>query len=521
LHEIEPLLLALIVAVAGLSVLARVVRVPYPILLVLGGLVLGFVPGMPAVELPPELVLVAFLPPLLYWSGFFASPRDLRADVRTISLLAVGLVLATAAAVAVTAHAMVDGMTWPAAFALGAIVSPTDPLAASAIGRRLGVPRRLLTVLEGESLVNDATALVAYRIAVAAAVSGGFVAWQAGLRFVVTAAGGVAVGLLVGWLVAELRRRLDDPVVEIVVSVFTGYAAYLPAELLGVSGVLAAVTAGLYLGWRAPELASAATRLLGFSFWEVLVYLVNAVLFILVGLQLRPILEDLGGTAVAVLVGQGVLVSAVVVAVRLGWGFSVPYLVRLVDRRPSQRMRRVGARERLLLGWSGMRGAVSLAAALALPLDFPMRNLILFLTFSVILATLVVQGLTLPALIRRLRFDEDDAEEREEVKARLAATHAAIDRLDELAGADWTRDDTVERLHGLYDFRRRRLKARGGWLEDDGTEDRSQAYQRLLRELLQAQRQAIVQLRNQGQISNDVMHRIERELDLEDTRLEI
>ena len=521
MHEIEPLLLALMVAVAGLSVLARVVRVPYPILLVLGGLVLGFVPGMPNVELPPELILVAFLPPLLYWSGFFATPRDLRADARTISLLAVGLVLATAVAVAVTAHSMVEGMTWPAAFALGAIVSPTDPLAASAIGRRLGVPRRLLTLLEGESLVNDATALVAYRVAVAAAVSGSFVAWQAGLRFVVGTAGGVAVGLLVGWLVAELRRRLDEPVVEIVVSVFTGYAAYLPAELLGVSGVLAAVTAGLYVGWRAPELASAATRLLGFSFWEVLVYLANAVLFILVGLQLRPILEELDGTAVAILVGQGALVSAVVVAVRLGWGFSIPYLVRLVDRRPSQVMRRVGARERLMIGWSGMRGAVSLAAALALPLDFPMRNLILFLTFSVIFATLVVQGLTLPTLIRRLNFEQDDAEEREEIRARLAATHAALDRLDELAGADWTRDDTVERLHGLYEFRRRRLKARGGYLEDDGSEDRSQAYQRLLRELLQAQRQAIVRLRNQGQISNDVMHRIERELDLEDQRLEI
>jgi CPA1 family monovalent cation:H+ antiporter len=521
LHEIEPLLLALMVAVAGLSVLARVVRVPYPILLVLGGLVLGFLPGMPAVELPPELVLVAFLPPLLYWAGFFASPRDLRADARAISMSAVGLVLATTAAVAVTAHSMVDRMTWPAAFALGAIVSPTDPLAASAIGRRLGVPRRLLTLLEGESLVNDATALVAYRIAVAAAVGGSFVAWQAGLRFVVGTAGGVAVGLLVGWLVAELRRRLDEPVVEIVVSVFTGYAAYLPAELLGVSGVLAAVTAGLYVGWRAPELASAATRLLGFSFWEVLVYLANAVLFILVGLQLRPILEELDGTAMAVLVGQGALVSAVVVAVRLGWGFSIPYLVRLVDRRPSQVMRRVGAKQRLIIGWSGMRGAVSLAAALALPLDFPMRNLILFLTFSVIFATLVVQGLTLPTLIRRLNFEQDDTEEREEIRARLAATHAALDRLDELAGADWTRDDTVERLHGLYEFRRRRLKARGGYLEDDGAEDRSQAYQRLLRELLQAQRQAIVRLRNQGQISNDVMHRIERELDLEDTRLEI
>jgi CPA1 family monovalent cation:H+ antiporter len=521
LHEIEPLLLALIVAVAGLSVLARLVRVPYPILLVLGGLLLGFVPGMPAVELPPELVLVAFLPPLLYWAGFFSSPRELQADARAISMLAVGLVLATTVAVALAARAVVDGMTWPAAFALGAIVSPTDPLAASAIGRRLGVPRRLLTVLEGESLVNDATALVAYRIAVAAAVSGSFVAWQAGLRFVVTAAGGVAVGLLVGWLVAELRRRLDDPVVEIVVSVFTGYAAYLPAELLSVSGVLAAVTTGLYVGWRAPELASAPTRLLGFSFWEVLVYLANAVLFILVGLQLRPILEGLGGTAVAVLIGQGALVSAVVVAVRLGWGFSVPYLVRLFDRRPSQVMRRVGAKERLLLGWSGMRGAVSLAAALALPLDFPLRNLILFLTFSVILATLVVQGLTLPALIRRLRFEQDDAVEREELRARLAATHAAIDRLDQLAGADWTRDDTVERLHGLYEFRRRRLKARGGYLEDDGTEDRSLAYQRLVRELLQAQREAIVRLRNQGAISNEVMHRIERELDLEDSRLEI
>jgi Na+/H+ antiporter len=522
LHETELLLLALITAVAGLSVLARVVRVPYPILLVLGGLMLGFVPGMPNVELPPELILVAFLPPLLYWSGFFSSPRHLWADARAISLLAVGLVLVTTVAVAAIAHAMVDGMTWPAAFALGAIVSPTDPLAASAIGRRLGVPRRLLTVVEGESLINDATALVAYRIAVAAAVSGTFVAWQAGLRFLVTAAGGVAVGLLVGWLVAELRRRLDDPVVEIVVSVFTGYAAYLPAELLDVSGVLAAVTTGLYVGWRAPQLASASTRLLGFSFWEVLVYLANAVLFILVGLQLRPILDELAGTSVAVLVAHGALISAVVVGVRLAWGFTVPYLVRLLDRRPSQVMRRVGAKARLLLGWSGMRGAVSLAAALALPLDFPLRDLILFLTFSVILVTLVVQGLTLPTLIRRLRFEDDDSEEREEVQARLAATYAALDRLEELAGEDWTRDDTVERLHGMFDFRRRRLKARGGYLEDqDGTEDRSLAYQRLVRELLEAQRQAIVRLRNQGQISSDVMHRIERELDLEDTRLEI
>jgi len=521
LHQIEPLLLALIVAVAGLSVLARSVGVPYPILLVLGGLVIGFVPGMPAVELPPELVLVVFLPPLLYWAGFFSSPRDLQSDLRAISTLAVGLVLATIGVVAVVAHAMVDGLPLAAAFALGAIVSPTDPLAATAIGRRLGVPRRMVNLLEGESLVNDATALVAYRIAVAAAVGGGFVAWQAGLRFVVGAAGGVAVGLAVGWLVAELRRRLDDPVTEIVVSLATGFAAYLPAERLELSGVLAAVTAGLYVGWRAPELASAPTRLLGFSFWEVLVYLLNAVLFILVGLQLHPILSGVSGHSVASLVGQAVLVSGVVIAVRVAWEFTVPYLIRLLDRRPAQVVRRMGARERLVLGWSGMRGAVSLAAALALPLDFPQRDLLVFLTFAVILATLVVQGLTLPALIRRLRVRGDDAEEREEVRARLAATDAALARLQELAGAEWTREDTVERLDGLYQFRRRRLKARAGIYEDEGFEDRSLAYQRLVRELLEAQRHAIVRLRNQGTISNDVMHRIERELDLEDTRLEI
>jgi monovalent cation/hydrogen antiporter len=521
MHEVELLLLELMVAGAGLSVLARPLGVPYPILLVVGGLVLGFVPGLPAVELPPELVLVLFLPPLLYRAAFFASPLELRADLRAITLAAVGLVLATMAAVAVAAHALVEGLPWPAAFALGAIVAPTDPLAATAIGRRLGVPRRLLTVLEGESLVNDASALVAYRIAVAATVGGSFVLWQAGLRFVASAAGGVAIGLLVGRLVAAIRRRMDDPPAEIVLSVVTGYAAYLPADRLEASGVLAAVTAGLYVGWRAPELASAPTRLLGFSFWEVLEYLLNAILFILVGLQLRPILGELSGRSAAVLLGLAALISAVVIAVRLAWLFTVPYLVRALDRRPSQVARRVGARVRLVSGWSGMRGAVSLAAALALPPGFPERDLIVFLTFAVIFATLVVQGLTLPALIRRLGVRGDGEDEREELRGRLEATKAALARLDELAAEDWTRDDTIERLRAAYDFRRRRLKARVGKIEDDGYEDRSLAYQRLVRELLEAQRRTIVRLRNQGTISSDVMHRIERDLDLEDSRLEI
>jgi len=309
--------------------------------------------------------------------------------------------------------------------------------------------------------------------------------------------------------------------------VVTGYAAYLPAERLNASGVLAAVTAGLYIGWRAPELASVSTRLLGFSFWEVLNYLLNAILFILVGLQLGPILSELTGRSAAVLFGEAALISAVVIAVRIAWVFTVPYLVRALDRRPSQVARRVGPRERLVSGWSGMRGAVSLAAALALPLEgapgqpFPERELIIFLTFGVIFATLVVQGLTLPALIRRLGVRGDGAEDQEEVRARMEAARAALARLEELAGEDWTRGDTVERLQAMYQFRLRRLKARVGKIEDDGYEDRSLAYQRLVRELLEAQRRTIVRLRNQGTISSDVMHRIERDLDLEDSRLEI
>jgi Na+/H+ antiporter len=527
MHAAELLLLGLMVAVAALSVLARAIDVPYPILLVVGGLVIGFMPGLPDVALPPDLVLVLFLPPLLYHTAFFSSPRELRADLRAISLLAVGLVLVTTVAVTVTAHALIAGLPWGAAFALGAIVSPTDPLAATAIARRLGVPRRLVTLLEGESLVNDATALVVYRIAVGVAIGGSFTLWGAGARFALSTVGGVAIGLAVGWVVTEIRRRLEDPPIEIIVTLVTGYAAYLPAEWVEVSGVLAAVTAGLYVGWRAPEIASAETRLLGFSFWEVLVYLLNALLFILVGLQLRPILSGVTGMSALELFGLAAAVCGAVIGVRMAWGFTVPYLIRALDRRPSQVARRAGPRERFIVGWSGMRGAVSLAAALALPLEsdpgvgFPERDLIIFLTFVVILVTLVVQGLTLPTLIRRLGVRGDDVEVQEELDARLHATDAALTRLEELGAEEWTRDETVERLRALYEYRRRRLSARVGITDDDGYEERSIAYQRMVRELLEAQRRAIIRLRNEGAISSDVMHRVERDLDLEDSRLEI
>jgi Na+/H+ antiporter len=526
-EHVEVFLIGLFVAVAGLSALARAIRVPYPLVLVLGGLVLGFTPGIPDVELEPDLVLVIFLPPLLYYAAFFSSPRDLRADLRGISLSAVGLVLLTTCAVAVAAHAAIEELSWPAAFALGAVVSPTDPIAATAIMRRLGAPRRIVTLVEGESLVNDATALVAYRVAVAAAVGGSFSLGEAALDFVLSAAGGAVVGLAVGWLIAEVRRRIDDPPIEITISLLTGYAAYVPAEQLGASGVLAAVVAGLHISWVSPHIASARMRIQGFATWDILVFLLNATLFLLIGLQLDMILDGLSGYTAAELLGYAALVSGMVVAMRATWLFTVPYLIRALDRRPSQRERRVGARERLVVSWSGMRGAVSLAAALALPLEtdagapFPARDLILFLTFAVILVTLVLQGLTLPALVRRLGVRDDGSAEREEALARLETARAALAQLDELEAADWTRDDTIERMRGMYRYRTRRFGARTGEVEDDGYEDRTLAYQRAVQDVIGAQRRALIDLRRQGAIGDDVLRRIERELDLEETRLEI
>jgi len=521
-EHIEAVIISLLVAVAVLSALATRIGVPYPILLVVGGAVLGFLPGVPDVELEPDLVLVVFLPPLLYSGAFFASLRDLRADARTITLLSTGLVVVTAAAVAVLAHAVVDGLPWAACFALGAIVAPTDPVAALSIASRTGVPRRLTNILEGESLVNDASALVIYKIAVGALGSAAaFSLADAGWDFVKAAAGGAAVGLAMAVVLREVRIRLNDPPVEITISLLSGYAAYVPAEQIGGSGVVAAVTLGIAVGWWSPRIATPDVRQQGAVVWGMLTFLLNALLFVLIGLQLPHVLEGLEDESVSFLAAVGVAVCAVVIGVRLVWVHAITMLIRAVDRRAVQRARRGTWRHRTIVAWAGMRGAVSLAAALALPADTPQRDLIVFLTFAVILVTLVAQGLTLPAVIRALRVEDDGAEEREELRARLVATDAALERLEELAGEDWTREDTIERLTGAYTYRRRRLKARAGAIEDDGYEDRSSQYQRVVREVLDAQRDAIYALRNEGVISNDVMHRIEREFDLEDQRLEI
>jgi CPA1 family monovalent cation:H+ antiporter len=513
--------LALIVAVAAMLVLAPMLRVPYPILLVVGGLAIGLVPGMPEFELDPELVFFGLLPPLLYGAAFFTSLRDLRATVKPIGLLAVGLVVATTAGVAIVAHAVIDDLSWASAFVLGAIVSPTDPLAATSIARRLGVPRKLVTIVEGESLVNDGSGLVLYRVAVLAVVSGSFSLADAGGLFAVSAGGGVLVGLAVGWLVRQLRRRLDNPPAEITISLLTGYLAFLPAELIGVSAVLAAVTAGIYLGWHTPELTTPQVRLQALAVWEIVQYLLNALLFVLVGLQLPVVLDALEGVPASRLVGYAALVSVTVIVLRFAWVFAVLYAPKRLVRRMSD------WRGAVFISWAGMRGAVSLAAALALPFQtdageqFPGRDMIVFLTFAVILATLVGQGLTLPLVIRTLRLEDDGLAEREDTKARIHAAEAALARLEELVDEDWVRDDTAERVRGSYRFRTTRFRARLDDGDDGSIEARSQDFQRLRRELLDAERAALIELRRSGAISNDVWIRVGRDLDLEDERLDI
>jgi Na+/H+ antiporter len=516
-------LLVLLLAVAALLILAPVFRIPYPIFLVLGGLALGFVPGVPSLELPPEVVLVGILPPLLYISAFFTSLRDLRTNAKPVGVLAIGLVLVTMTVVAVVAHMTID-MAWAPAFVLGAIVSPTDPIAATAIARRLGVPRRVVAIIEGESLVNDGTALVFLRAAVTAVVAGSFSLSDASWRLVWSIVGGIAIGLAVGFLVAQTRRRLDNPPVEVTISLMTGYLAFIPASAVEASGVLAVVTAGVYLGWRTPELTSVQTRLRGNAVWEILTFVLNALLFAIVGLQLSSILDALTGVSAGRLMWYALVVFTAVVVTRLVFVPFFTYVPRLVIRRMGGPAPLSHA---LVLSWSGMRGAVSLAAALAVPLTvdaggpFPERDLIIFLTFCVILGTLVVQGLSLPFLIRALKIEPDRLDEKEDAKARIKAADAAVARLDELLSEDWVREDTAERMRGLYAFRRNRFASRFDAESDGAIEEQSQSYQRLRRELLDAERGAIVELRRDGVISNDVMMAMLRDLDLEDARLDV
>jgi monovalent cation/hydrogen antiporter len=521
--------LAVLVGVGAFLLAAVRTQIPYPILLVAGGTALAFLPGVDNFVLEPDIVLVAFLPPLLYGAAFFTSLQDLRANYKPIGLLAIGLVTATTVTVAVVAHYVID-LPWAAAFVLGAVVSPTDPVAATEIAVRSHAPRQLVTIVEGESLINDATGLIAYKFAVAAVTAGTFSLLSAGGEFVLSAVVGVAIGLAVGFVSAEVRKRLDDAPTETAISLLTPYLAYLPAEAVGVSAVLAAVTTGLYLGWRSPELVTPNTRIQVTSFWELLVFALNAALFVLVGLQLPAIVDGLNGFSTRELIGWAALISGTVLATRLAWLFPFNLLSRLLVRTP---LRQAPAeppdpRLTLILGWSGLRGAVSLAVALAIPLTtdagdpFPGRDLIIFLAYSVILVTVIGQGLTLGRLIDWAGvYDDDQTVFEQEARARIAASEAALSRLDELQEEEWVRDETWDRLHREYEFRIRRFESRLDDDDDGEIEQGSVAYQRLRRKVLEAERAEIIRARNRGDITDDIMRRLERDLDLEDARLDI
>jgi monovalent cation/hydrogen antiporter len=514
----------LLIVVAALAIVAKKVALPYPVLLVIGGLALGFVPGLPAVQLGPEIVFLFLLPPLLFPAAVFTSWRDFRANLRPILLLATGLVLLTTAVVAVVTRA-VTGLPWPAAFVLGAIISPSDAVAATAITSRLRVPRGIVTILDGESLVNDATALVAYRFAIAAMISGTFSLSEAIGRFVLVALGGTGIGLAAGWLASRVQRRLDDPPVQMTISLLTPFAAYIPAERLHVSGVLSVVAAGLFLGWGAPRNLTARTRLNIFVFWEMVVFLLNGLIFVLIGLQLPRILRTPSDSSLKQLVWQGALISCVAIVVRIGWVFTSTIGLRLINltlhkgdpRRPWQNA--------AIVAWTGMRGVVSLAAALAVPLTlsdgspFPGRDYILFVTFCVILATLVLQGLSLPALIHRLGVVDDGLANLEERTARLKANEAAVAYLAEVNGQ--FPPDLVERLRAEYDDRIRQLEV---CADDEG--DRSNglvapSYQRLQQDALDVERRTIIRLRDEFVINDEVLRRIQLDLDHAEARLHV
>jgi monovalent cation/hydrogen antiporter len=524
--DVAEIFVGLLLAVALLGLVARKVTIPYPILFVIGGLFLGLIPKLPKVRLDPELVFLFVLPPLLFPAALFTSWRDFRTNLRPISLLAIGLVLFTTVAVAYLAHYFMD-LPLAAGFVLGAIISPPDAIAATAIAERLKVPRRIVTILEGESLVNDATALVAYRFAVMAVVTGSFSLTYATGRFFVVGIGGIAAGLAVGLLAAQFHKRVDDAPVEITVSLLTPFVAYLAAERLGVSGVLAVVTAGLYLGWRMPELLTFKTRLQGGPVWEMVQFLLNGFVFILIGLQLPEVLRGLSGSSIPIyrLVWYALLISLAVILIRIFWVFPATYLPRMISKTIRKRDPYPKWQHVTVVAWTGMRGVVSLAAALALPFTiqdgspFPARDLILFLTFIVILATLVVQGLSLPPLIRCLGIKDDRSMEKEEREARLKANRDALNRLNQVAERDPAKADALQRLRVEYEDHIKQME--GAEPESAGTPLRlfSSEYERLSFEALLQERQTVLELRNAEVINDEVLRRIQRDIDLAEARL--
>jgi CPA1 family monovalent cation:H+ antiporter len=498
------LLFALLFGAVLLVRVADHVGIPYPIVLVVGGLALAFA-GIPRVDMDPDVVLLVFVPPLLLSAGWYSSPRELKAESRALGLLALALVLVTTSAVAVAAHALVDRLSWPAAFMLGAVIAPTDAVAAVATFASVRVPERVRLLVQGESLINDATGLTCFGVALTAAKTGEFSATRALGDFALAAVGGAAIGVAVAWLLLRAIRRQPDVVVSVMLTLLAAYASYIAAETAHASGILAAAVAGLYSGWHQSEFFDADTRLTASAFWRIMVFGLEALLFVLLGLQLPSVLEHVGEPGRLLLIG--VVLAGLTIAVRLAFA--------LFPVAPG-----LSLRERVVVGWCGMRGAISLAAALSIEAGIDGRDEVVFLTFVVILVTLVGQGLTLPALIRALRLPGEREWSPEEAIARLEAAQSALDRLDELEEEDRIGEEPLRRLRDLYRARFRQCVAvLGGETAPEAAQDQRLRYGDVRRDLIRTERAAVLGLRNEGKVSQDVQRLIERDLDLEEARL--
>jgi Na+/H+ antiporter len=506
------ILIALLVTVIPLVALAKRVNISYPIVLVVGGLLLGFIPGLPKVQLDPNVVLLIFLPPLLYWESITAPTDAMLENAGQIGLLAIGLVVATTFAVAAAAHAIVPNLSWPAAFVLGAIVSPTDELAAVPVLEYFKLPRHVIAIIDGESLLNDATALVMYAAAIGVVLTGTFKPGQMLFEFLLTVVGSLALGFVAGWFGVELWRRIKDRQLQGVISVVLPFVAYFPAQKLGLSGVLAVVTAGVYVNRLNPRVMTAAARTQIVGFWNTLVFLVNTILFLVVGLQLHDVAIAAFRTHPwPFVIGYAVTVNVVLIVVRLA-------LAVLGEYAPTSAPADHAApdwKHALIVAWSGLRGAVSLAAALAIPLllpngsPFPERDLIIFITFSVILATLVGGGLTLPSVIRRLHVEGGTEEQDEMRRALIASSDAALSRIDELETEGRIDTGHAETLRAKFTHRRELQEA----TEDGHAARHAAKHLDIERELIATQRRVIIEMRERGEIDNVVLRRLQADLD--------
>jgi Na+/H+ antiporter len=515
------LVVAGLLAVTILAALAERVRVPAAVVLLVAGLGIGFVPGTPDVRLDPDVIFLVFLPPILYVAAFRFASEDIRGNVRPIATLALGLVAVTVAGVAAVAH-LVIGVSWAAAFVLGAIVAPTDPVAATATIRRLGAPDRTATILEGESLVNDGTGLTAFKLAVGAAGLSGFSAGGAALRFAWTLLAGAAIGAAAGWLASQARRRLDQPRIEATFALATTYGAFFVADELGVSGILGSVLAGLVVGRRSADVGSPDARLQSYGFWETVVFIAESLLFLLLGLGFQQVVADLGKSTSEV-GGEAALVVATVFAFRAAWFFLVPHLLDLVTRRWEREFDSLSHGELATLSVGGMRGAVTVAAALSVPVaagghPFPDRALVIFLGYATVVGTLILPTLGLPPLLRRLGLAEGKASRRIELEARLHVTHAALERAEQLAREDELPELALRRAREAYEMRIARQEAE---FDGDSSDEREvgAAYREIRRQLVLAERAALGELRARRAAPGAVLRRIERELDLEQARL--